>query len=93
MKGLGNDIIETQRVLDAIKTYKDKFLSRLFTEKEISYCQKYKDFHARFAGRFAAKEAVAKALGVGFGKQLSWKDFEILNDDMGKPNVIFNQKS
>jgi holo-[acyl-carrier protein] synthase len=87
MKGLGNDIIETQRILEAIKAYGDKFLSRIFSKEEILYCKKYKDSYIRFSGRFAAKEAVAKALGVGFGKNLKWLDLEIVNDLKGKPHV------
>lgn len=93
MKGLGNDIIETQRMLKAIENHGKKFLERLFTHNEISYCEKHVDAHIRFSGRFAAKEAIAKALGVGFGKDLTWKDFEILNDDKGKPFVKFCNKT
>lgn len=90
MKGLGNDIIETRRISDAIETYGSKFLSRLFTEKEISYCMNFLDSPLRFAGRFAAKEAISKALGVGFGQHLKWKDIEILNEASGKPTVRFS---
>lgn len=92
MKGLGNDIIETERILEAIEIYGDKFLTKIFTEKEKAYCQTFIDSHAKFAGRFAGKEAIAKALGVGFGRYLRWQDIEILNDKSGKPIVYLSQK-
>ncbi|HEY4831731.1 MAG TPA: holo-ACP synthase, partial [Waddliaceae bacterium] len=55
------------------------------------YCLSYhRDASRRFAGRFAAKEAVVKALGVGIGQELSWTDIEVMNDGRGKPHVIFS---
>lgn len=83
--GLGTDIIEIERIRDSIDEYDDKFLERLFTPKEIEYCKKHRDPAIRFAGRFAAKEAIAKALGTGFGKEFHWHDVEILNNELGKP--------
>lgn len=90
IKGLGTDIIEVERIQDSIKKYKDRFLSRIFTEDEIAYCMTHKNPERNFAGRFAAKEAVAKALGHGIGKDLSWKDIEIRKDKKGKPLVSFS---
>ncbi len=87
MQGLGNDIIEIDRVRKAYQEHGQAFLNRLFTEKEQEYCKKQKDPVPRFAGRFAAKEALAKALGCGFGDSLSWKDIEILPNSDGKPHV------
>lgn len=83
--GLGNDIIEIGRVKEGFEEHGQRFLDRLFTKKEQEYCQKQKDPFPRFAGRFAAKEAIAKALGWGFGSEISWSDIEILSDDKGKP--------
>ncbi len=85
--GIGTDIIEIERIESSIKEHGDKFLSRLFTDQEIAYCKKHKHAVKHFAGRFAAKEAIAKAIGSGFGKSLSWKDIEILPDENGKPIV------
>ena len=85
--GLGNDIIEVDRIRDSLKEYGDRFLERLFTKKERDYCMNHKDPAIRVAGRFAAKEAIAKALGTGFGSHLTWHDIEILNDELGKPQV------
>lgn len=91
--GLGNDVIEVKRIQLAINKYKNKFLHRLFTKKEIEKSYTYKDPTPYFAGRFAAKEAIAKALGVGFGKSLSWLDIEILNSPSGQPIVELSKAS
>lgn len=88
--GLGNDIIEIERVKEGFEEHKERFLNRLFTKKEQDYCQKQKNPFPRYAGRFAAKEAIVKALGVGFGNEISWTDIEILADDLGKPIVHFS---
>ena len=86
IRGIGNDIIEIARIQKSIESHGSRFLKKLFTEKEQAYCQGTPDFQAtRFAGRFAAKEAIAKALGTGFGESLSWLDIEITNDSAGKP--------
>ncbi|NGX47142.1 MAG: Holo-[acyl-carrier-protein] synthase [Chlamydiae bacterium] len=85
--GLGNDIIEISRVKSAYEEHKQNFLNRLFTEKEQEYCKAQKDPFPRFAGRFAAKEAIVKALGCGFGSEVAWKDIEIIGDENGKPEV------
>jgi holo-[acyl-carrier protein] synthase len=92
IKGIGNDIIEIDRIEKSIKSYGERFLNRIFTKKEIAYCKKNAMEARHFAGRFAAKESIAKALGCGIGKLLSWKDLEILNDENGKPSVILNPK-
>ncbi len=89
-KGIGIDIIEIQRIKKGIEEHKEHFLSRIFTEEERAYCEKYKDPFPRFAGKFAAKEAIAKALGVGFGKELKFQDMVIYHDDRGKPFVKFS---
>lgn len=69
----------------------EALLLRLFTPSEISYCKQHKDAAFCFAGRFAAKEALAKALGVGIGSALSWHDMEIVNDEHGKPYVVWHK--
>ncbi len=92
IKGLGNDILEIARLRRVIDTHGKRALSRLFTPKERLYCLKHKDSVLHFAGRFAAKEAIVKALGCGFGKIASWQDIEILNNDAGKPEVFLSPK-
>ena len=85
--GIGCDCIEIERFREAVQRGGDAFLRRLFTDEELSLCQKNADPVFSYAGRFAAKEALAKALGTGIGSELSWKDMEILNDPKGKPIV------
>ncbi len=90
--GLGNDIIEIERIRSSIDNHGYRLISRLFSVKEQDYCLKHKDPIPHFAGRFSAKEAVVKALGTGFGEHASWLDIEILNDKAGKPHVYFSTK-
>lgn len=87
IQGVGTDIIEIQRIKEAIERHGERFLDRLFTPKEQEYCKRYKDATPHFAGRFAAKEAVLKALGTGLNPEITWQDIEILNDHQGKPEV------
>lgn len=89
---LGTDIIEVERIQAAIENYGDRFINRLFTQKEKEYCLKRKNASKHLAGRFAAKEAIAKALGTGIGKEIGWKDIEILNDERGKPFVYIKHR-
>ena len=91
IKGLGNDIIEVERMRKSIERHGLHFLNRLFTQREQDYCYKYKDPVPHFAGRFAAKEAIVKALGTGFGAHVGWHDIEVLNDDHGKPIVYLSE--
>jgi len=90
IKGIGNDIIEISRIQGVITRQGQRFLDRVFTAKEQQYCLQHKEPARNFAGRFAAKEAIVKALGTGFKDGLSWLDFEILNDDKGKPVVYLS---
>lgn len=90
-EGIGNDIIEVERVNKAVQRYGQKFLDRLFSKAEQNYCLKHRDAERHFAGRFAAKEAIAKALGTGFGHHLHWLDIEIANDPSGKPIVLLSE--
>jgi holo-[acyl-carrier protein] synthase len=89
--GIGNDIIEIERIRKSMDTHGYRLMTRLFTTKEQDYCLKHKDPIPHFAGRFAAKEAIVKAFGTGFGEHVSWHDMEILNDEQGKPVVFFSQ--
>ena len=83
--GIGTDIIEISRIRDAINRT-SSFKKKVYTEKEIEYIEKKKEPYASYAGRFAAKEAVSKALGTGV-RGFSLNDVEILNDELGKPTV------
>lgn len=91
LRGVGNDLVEIERVRQSIDRHGLHFLNRIFTRREQDYCYKFKDPAPHFAGRFAAKEALVKALGTGIGAQVSWHDIEILNDDLGKPVVFMTE--
>lgn len=84
--GIGNDIVEISRIEKAISN--EKFLKRVYTEKEIELIEKKGVPAASYAGRFSAKEAISKALGTGV-RDFNLTDIEILNDELGKPFVIF----
>lgn len=84
----GTDIIEIDRIEKNIKLHKDKFLKRIFTENEIEYCEAKKNQkYQSYAARFAAKEAAYKALSNYINFKYSWTDFEIQNDNTGKPII------
>ncbi|MCB1085059.1 MAG: holo-ACP synthase [Chlamydiia bacterium] len=87
IKGVGNDIIEIDRIRKTIEKHGAHFYKKFFTEAELDYCLAHKDPALPVAGRFAAKEAIAKALGTGFGKSVSFLDLEIINDALGRPIV------
>ncbi len=85
MKGIGTDIIEIARIRAVYERHGMHFLNKLFTLEEIEESKQRHDPIAYFSGRFCAKEAIAKALGTGFGRQLSWLDLSILSSKKGKP--------
>jgi holo-[acyl-carrier protein] synthase len=91
IQGLGNDILEVERLRQSVQRQGQPFLSRIFTQKEQDYCNKFQDPYPHFAGRFAAKEAIVKAFGTGFGGQVQWHDIEVLNDERGKPVVFLSE--
>ena len=90
----GTDIIEVDRIKDSIENIGEKFLNRIFTDNEIEYCESKKvQKFQHYAGRFAAKEAIFKAISKQLDDKYSvcWKDFEIVNDEQGRPSVnLFN---
>ena len=85
--GLGNDIIDIRRVERTIERYGERFLSRIFTEIERRKSDNRAGRAASYAKRFAAKEACAKALGTGIRNGLAFNQFEVYNDELGKPKL------
>lgn len=86
----GTDIIEIERIKDSIEETNNKFLNRVYTEKEIEYCESKKaQRYQHYAARFAAKEAIFKAISIKLEDKYSicWKDIEIINDSQGRPSV------
>lgn len=86
--GIGVDIVQISRIEAAVQRTK-RLLTRVFTATELEYCQRTRDVYVHLAGRFAAKEAVMKALGVGWG-EVGWREIEILHTSNGQPRVILS---
>ena len=85
--GLGIDLVEVPRIRALLEKGGDRFKQRVYTAGEIAYCDSCPDGAMNYAARFAAKEAVAKALGTGFSNGVSWKDIEVLRSEGGMPSV------
>lgn len=87
MIGVGTDILKIERVDDVMARLGEKFMQRILTEQEQAEYRASKQGNRLLAKRFAAKEAVAKALGTGIGRGVSWQDIQIEHDDNGAPLV------
>ena len=87
--GVGLDATEIERVADMIERYGDRFVRRVFTEGEIAYCQRKRDFASSYAARFAAKEAAMKALGTGHSRGVYWTGIEVVRR-YGPPEIRFH---
>lgn len=91
----GTDIIEINRIKESIESLGESFKNRIYTEKEIKYCESKRNAkYQHYAGRFAAKEAIFKAVSklLNDKYEITWKDAEILNDINGKPKIDFTSK-
>jgi len=86
--GIGIDLVEIQRIEQALKRWGERFERRVFSDQEIAYCRKHVRAQIHYAGRFAAKEAFIKSVGGLRG--LTMRDIEILNDNEGKPAFRLN---
>lgn len=85
--GTGVDIVEIARFQRFLEKGNDALFQRLFTAVEIEYCSGKKQSAQHYALRFAAKECYLKALGTGLRDGLSWQDVEVVNDQLGKPEL------
>ena len=88
--GIGVDITDNTRIKNSIKN--KKFISRVFSKKEINQSKKIKNKVGYYSKRFAAKESLSKAIGTGFRKNLNFKDISIVNDKFGKPHYELSSK-
>jgi len=88
--GLGTDIIECLRIAKMIEKHGELFLQRVYTEHEVGYCSSRKAANQHYAGRWAAKEAVLKAMGTGWSRGIRWRDIEVKVEVGGKPNVYIH---
>lgn len=84
----GTDIIEIERIRDSIEKYGEKFIKKVFTEKEIEYCENKKEQkYQHYAVRFAAKESVYKALSNNLNAPEEWHSIEVCNEENGRPKI------
>jgi holo-[acyl-carrier protein] synthase len=88
--GLGTDIVEVVRIGQMIERHGEHFLSRVFTDEEVRYCQQRREYTQHYAGRWAAKEAVMKTLGTGWSRGVSWRDIEVCSSKSGKPTIALH---
>jgi holo-[acyl-carrier protein] synthase len=87
--GTGIDATEIERIAESIERWGDRFVRRVFTDDEIAYCRRKKDFASSFAARFAAKEAAMKALGTGHSRGVFWTGIEVVRRH-GPPQIRFH---
>jgi holo-[acyl-carrier protein] synthase len=91
--GIGTDIIAVERIKNVLSRHPVHFPEKYFTTEERAYCDACREPAERYAARFAAKEAVAKALGTGFGEHLNFLDVEICRDTHGKPYAVLSDRA
>ncbi|MGC2661731.1 MAG: holo-ACP synthase [Bryobacteraceae bacterium] len=85
--GIGSDLAEVPRIRKSIERYGDRFLHRVYTERERAYASRKANWAESYAARFAAKEAGMKAIGTGLRGGVTWKDFEVVNERSGRPTL------
>ena len=90
--GTGIDIVENYRLKEILLKKKSNFKKKIFTINEVAYCEKKSNSINCYSKRFAAKEAFVKALGIGFRKNINFKDIEVVNNTYGKPYISINKK-
>jgi holo-[acyl-carrier protein] synthase len=93
IRGIGVDIVKVDRIERAVERWGYRFLKRIFTAAEIERCQQRARPAQCLALRFAAKEAFAKALGLGMRKGLRWRDIEVVHDNFGKPDLLLHNQA
>ena len=91
--GTGIDIAEVPRIRQSIERFGDRFLQRIYTAREIRYCDSKANRVERYAARFAAKEAAMKALGTGWSHGVRWRDCEVLRLPGGRPTIAFHGRA
>lgn len=91
--GIGVDIIEAERVKRLIERFANRFGEKIFTPREVAYCRRFRDSGRCYAARFAAKEAVFKALGTGLTQGVKWREVEVVNFPGGSPEVFLSGRT
>lgn len=88
--GTGNDLIDIRRIENSLERFGDRFIQRIFTEKEQAKSERRQNRAASYAKRFAAKEACSKALGTGLNHGVFWRDMGVSNLPSGKPTMVLS---
>jgi holo-[acyl-carrier protein] synthase len=88
--GTGIDLVEIDRFRKVIERLEDRFVRRIFTSNEQQFCNQHRDPIPHFAARFAAKEALFKALGTGWAKGVTWLDVEVLRERQDAPTMVLH---
>ncbi len=91
--GSGIDLVEIERIAQSVERYGERFLRRIYTENEISYCQRKRSSAESFAARFAAKEAGAKALGTGISRGVTWQELQVQRLPGGRPILVLRGRA
>ena len=86
----GIDLVDCPRIEDMIKRHSERFVNRVFTEAEQAYAESNRNNIEKLAGRFAAKEAILKLMGTGWRGKIAWTDIEVINNDVGQPEVTLS---
>jgi len=86
--GIGTEIIECPRIGKMVEVHGELFLRRVYTEREVRFCQSRKHAIEHFAGRWAAKEAILKAMGIDGSRGVSWTDIEVRDVPGGRHRVL-----
>ena len=89
--GIGVDVVDVQRMKDVLEKQGKVFLDKVFSDMEVTYCKTRKKPYIHFGARFAAKEAVAKAMHTGWSGAFHWRDIEVVNDQSGAPHILLSR--
>lgn len=85
--GIGIDLVENDRIEKIIQKWGDKFLLRVFSDREITYCKRHTQAAIHYGARFAVKESFLKAIGTGLGRGVKLLEIEVINEESGKPGI------
>ena len=86
----GIDLVDCPRIEEMVNRHGRRFVDRVFTAAEQAYAEANKDRVEKYAGRFAAKEAILKLMGTGWRGKIAWTDIEVVNNAMGQPEVTLD---
>ncbi len=88
--GIGIDLVENDRIEKIIQKWGEKFLSRVFSDREIAYCGRHAQASIHYGARFAVKESFLKAIGMGLGRGVKLLEIEVVNEESGKPKLMLS---